>query len=73
MATRQEQLEAAAKRAGIVDIDAVKLADESKAADESIAALKAAKPYLFEPKMARDMTELERQEWWREHRKKFPS
>jgi hypothetical protein len=68
----------AAQKAGLIDPDALALADMSrddgttKTADELIAKLKQDKPHLFKPKMAKDMTESERQAWWKEHKRKFP-
>jgi hypothetical protein len=68
MSGMSEVLKAAAKRAGIVDLDALALADTSKDdgsianADAIVAALREAKPFLFPPKMARDMSEAERSE-----------
>jgi hypothetical protein len=73
MTTKQEQLKAAALRAGLIDLDALALMskdDGTKSADELVAA-KAAKPHLFQPKKAKDMSETERQEWLREHKRRF--
>jgi hypothetical protein len=56
---KSEILEVAARKAGLIDLDWLKLVDGkddgTKGADEVIAALREAKPYLFQPK-ARDMT-----------------
>src|SRR5258706_9542058 len=107
-----QRLKAAALKAGIVDLDALKLADLTKVtleadgvtvkgADELMSALKEAKPYLFakhvrdmspeeaaaklaelkrEPrpvpvettkKRASEMSEVERQQYLAEHRRRF--
>jgi hypothetical protein len=77
MTTYSEQLKAAALRAGIVDLDALVLADLSrddgtaKAADELVAEFKQSKPHMFKPKMARDMSLAERETFLREHKRKF--
>ena len=71
-------LKAAALRAGIVDVDALALADLAKdngtteAAAEIVAALQKDKPFLFQRHM-RDMTPSEVDQWWREHAKRFPN
>jgi hypothetical protein len=72
-----EQLKIAAQKAGIIDLDALALADMNKddgtarSADELVAALKQAKPHLFRPKMARDMSRAERENFLKEHKRKF--
>jgi hypothetical protein len=75
-----EALKAAALKAGMHDLDGLKLADVSKVtlgaygsvigADEVVAELKAAKPFLFVKKM-KDMTPAEQDAWWKDHKKKF--
>jgi hypothetical protein len=62
-----EALKVAAQKAGIVDVDALALADLSRddgtaeGAAELVASLKLAKPFLFSPK-AKDMNKTERAE-----------
>ena len=61
-----QRMKAAALKAGMHDLDGLKLADMTKVtleadgtvkgADELMAALKEAKPYLFQLKRAKDMT-----------------
>jgi hypothetical protein len=74
-------LKAAALRAGMIDLDALALADTGKVtlgaygsvigADEVVAQLKHDKPHLFMKKM-KEMTPAEQATWWDEHKKKFP-
>jgi len=74
------RLEVAAQKAGIIDLDALALADmskvtleangEVKGAEELMIALKEAKPYLFQQKKAKDMTPAEREAWWKEHKRR---
>jgi hypothetical protein len=77
MTTISEQLKIAALRGGMIDPDDVALADTSKhdgtaeRADQLVAALKAEKPHLFRPKMARDMSQQERETFLRNHKRKF--
>jgi hypothetical protein len=73
-------LKAAALKAGMIDLDGLKLADVSKVtleddgtvkgAAELVVALKERWPYLF-GKHARDMTPEEQVTWWKDHKKKF--
>jgi hypothetical protein len=73
-----EVLKAAALKAGLVDLDALALADTSKddgtarGAAELVAALKEAKPYLFQQKKMKDMTQAEQDAWWKDHARRFP-
>jgi hypothetical protein len=58
-----EALKTAAQKAGMIDPgDALLLVDASsdKNATELVAELQRQKPFLFQPKMAKDMTEAER-------------
>ena len=75
------ELQAVARKHRMVDLDGLKLIDTGritlqedgsiKGADSAIAELKERWPSLF-AKHFRDMSEVERSEWWQEYRKKFP-
>jgi hypothetical protein len=74
-------MKVAAIKAGMIDLDWLKVVDVTKitlqddgsvkGAAELVAALKAAKPHLFQKHM-RDMTPAEQAEWWKEHARQFP-
>jgi hypothetical protein len=79
-----EALKVAALKAGMVDLDGLKLADMSKmtleqgpygvtvrGADAVIHSLKERWPDLFS-KHARHMSEAEMAAWWKDHARKFP-
>ena len=65
--TIQDELRAAALKAGIVDVDALRMADTSKVTaggvDAFIKTMKEAKPYLFKPEPPRDVRKLSEPEW----------
>jgi hypothetical protein len=77
MTTYSEQLKLAATGAGLIDLDTLALADLSRddgtarGAAELISKFKTDKPHLFKPKMAKDMSEAERQAFLKEHHRKF--